>query len=219
MRTPIFLFGAGGHARVVFDVVERQGRYEVVAVLDDAVRPGQVFCGVPVWSGREGFAMLAQLGVQKGLVAIGDNRDRQRVARIIADAGLSFVTAIDPSAQIGREVVIEPGTVVMPGVVVNAGTSIGEHVIVNTSCSVDHDCRVEPFAHVAPGAHLGGGCTIGRLSHVGVGASVIQGIRIGQGATIGAGAAVVSDIPDGVVAVGVPARPIRSERYDPTLCA
>lgn len=211
MRTPIFLFGAGGHGRVVFDVIERQGQYQVVAVLDDAAGSEQMFFGIPVSEGRDRLAQLARLGPERGIVAIGDNHSRAHMARLVVDAGLGFVTAVDPSAQIGRDVVLGPGTVVMPGVVVNTGTWIGEQVILNTSCSVDHDCRVGAFVHVSPGAHIGGHCTIGEGSHIGIGASVIQGIRIGARVTIGAGAVAVDDIPDGVVAVGVPARPIRSE--------
>jgi acetyltransferase-like isoleucine patch superfamily enzyme len=34
----------------------------------------------------------------------------------------------------------------------------------------------------------------------------MQGVRIGAGAVVGVGAAVVADVPDGAVAVGVPAR-------------
>jgi serine acetyltransferase len=37
-------------------------------------------------------------------------------------------------------------------------------------------------------------------------ASVIQQIRISADVTVGAGAAVVRDLPDGVTAVGLPAR-------------
>jgi sugar O-acyltransferase (sialic acid O-acetyltransferase NeuD family) len=209
-RTPVFLFGAGGHGRVVFDVIQRQGRYEVVAVLDDASQGDAVFFEIPVMPGT-GFPELVRGGPRLGVVAIGNNRERASVVRRLAGAGLEFATVVDPSVQIGRDVTIGPGTVVMPGVVVNVGVRIGAHVILNTSCSVDHDCRIESLSHLSPGVHLGGQCTIGEEVHVGIGASVMQGIRIGNRVTIGAGAAVVADVPDGVVAAGVPARIIRSE--------
>jgi len=44
------------------------------------------------------------------------------------------------------------------------------------------------------------------LSWIGIGASVRQLVRIGARAMVGAGAAVVSDLPDDVTAMGVPAR-------------
>jgi sugar O-acyltransferase (sialic acid O-acetyltransferase NeuD family) len=210
MRAPIFLFGAGGHGRVVYDVIERQTRYEVVVVLDDAAERAGTLFAIPVTPGSR-VPELARAGPRMGIVAIGDNRQRAGVVRRLAAAGLGFVTAVDPSAQIGRDVTLGPGTVVMPGVVVNVGTRIGTHVILNTSCSVDHDCRIESVAHLAPGVRLGGQCTVGEATHVGIGASVIQGIRIGARVTVGAGAAVVADLPDDVVAVGVPARVVRAE--------
>jgi sugar O-acyltransferase (sialic acid O-acetyltransferase NeuD family) len=210
-RTKVLLFGAGGHGRVVFDVLDRQGRYAVALVVDDAVEAGRDFCGMPVSGGREQLKDLDRLGISDAIIAVGDNRHREQVARFLAAARVSFIVAIDPGAQVGRDVTIGAGTVVMPGAVINAGTRIGEHAILNTSCSVDHDCRIESFVHVSPGVHAGGGCTFGEGAHIGIGATVIDGIRIGARAMIGAGAVVVDDVPAGVLAVGVPARPIRRE--------
>jgi acetyltransferase-like isoleucine patch superfamily enzyme len=50
---------------------------------------------------------------------------------------------------------------------------------------------------------------VGELAWIGVGATVSDGRAIGKRALIGAGAVVVRDIPDDVVAYGVPARVIR----------
>ena len=60
--------------------------------------------------------------------------------------------------------------------------------------------------HICPDARLAGEVEVGDRSWIGIGASVIQQIRIGADVTVGAGAAVVCDLPDGVTAVGVPAR-------------
>jgi UDP-N-acetylbacillosamine N-acetyltransferase len=208
-RTKILLFGAGGHARVVLDVVERQGRHEVALVLDDRIEAGRDFCGVPVSGGRERLSDLGRLGIRHAIVGIGANADRAELAGLLAAAGATFVVAIDPGAHIGRDVTVGQGTVVMPGAVVNAGTTIGEHVIVNTSASVDHDCTVDSLVHVAPGVHAAGGCRFGEASHIGIGATIIEGIRIGKRAVIGAGAVVVDDVPDDTTVIGVPARPVR----------
>ena len=51
------------------------------------------------------------------------------------------------------------------------------------------------------------GCVkVGNNTHVGTGSSIIQGITIGDNAFIGAGSVVIKNIPDGVTAVGVPAK-------------
>ena len=78
--------------------------------------------------------------------------------------------------------------------------------ILNTVCSIDHDVQLDDGVHFCPGAHLAGEVQVGARSWIGIGASVIQQERIGADVTVGAGAAVVRDLPDGVTAVGVPAR-------------
>jgi acetyltransferase-like isoleucine patch superfamily enzyme len=96
--------------------------------------------------------------------------------------------------------------VVFAQAAVQALASIGVGSILNTGCSVDHDAQLAGGVHICPGAHLAGEVQVGSRSWIGIGASVIQQVRIGADVTVGAGAAVVCDLPDGVTAVGVPAR-------------
>ena len=55
------------------------------------------------------------------------------------------------------------------------------------------------------GAALGGGATVGSDALVGINAAVRPGVRVGDAATLGAGAVAASDVPDGVIATGIPA--------------
>jgi maltose O-acetyltransferase len=47
-------------------------------------------------------------------------------------------------------------------------------------------------------------------AHIGIGAIIMPGVTIGKGAVIGAGSVVTRDIPDYCVAVGSPAKVIKS---------
>lgn len=51
--------------------------------------------------------------------------------------------------------------------------------------------------------------TIGNNVYIGTGAYIMPGVNIGNNSIIGAGAIVTHDIPDNVVAVGIPARIIK----------
>ena len=185
-------------------MIERQGRYEVVVVLDDD--PRGEFRGVPVLPGRQTLQAGLLGDSQGGFVAIGDNNVRRELAELADAAELPLVTLVDPAATVARDVIVGDGSVVMPGVVVNVGTTIGRNAILNTSCSVDHDCTVDDYAHLSPGVHVSGECEIGCGAHLGIGVSVMQRIRIGANAVVGAGAAVLHDVGAGATAVGVPAR-------------
>lgn len=205
------IWGAGGHAGVVADIVRRIGQYEIAGFLDDAHpdRAGEPFSGSTVLGGREQLEALLGRGVGHCIVAVGDCRARLRIAEDARRAGFTLATAIHPRSTIASTAVIGAGTIAAAGSVVNPSARVGENAIVNTCASVDHDCVIEDGVHVGPGAHLGGGVRVGRGTHIGIGAAVVDGARIGEGSIIGAGAVVVDDVPDRVVAVGVPARVIR----------
>jgi sugar O-acyltransferase (sialic acid O-acetyltransferase NeuD family) len=201
-----YLIGAGGHAKVIADILIESGR-PPAAFLDDAPTHNRVL-GITVIKGLE----LPQPD-SAVIVAIGDNFTREQLAKRFN----AFDIAIHPTAIVSRHAEIGPGTVVMAGAVINAGTRVGAHCIINTRAIVDHDCLISDFAHIAPGATLGGNVRVGRGSMVGLGASVIHGRTIGDHTVVGAGSTVVRDLPPCVVAIGSPARAVRtrtsSDRY------
>lgn len=206
MKEKIFIFGASGHAKVVIDVVERQGVYTIAFLVDDnADLRGKEFFGYPVLGGKAELLLVPDAPL-RCLVAIGVNSARVRVAEWLGQQGYSMVTAIHPSAQIGRDVTIGEGSVIMAGVVVNPATTIGEQVIVNTMASIDHDCRIDSGVHLAPGSTLCGSVTVGTGSFICSGATVIPNLKVGSFVTVGAGSTVIRDVPDGAIVLGSPAK-------------
>ncbi len=207
----LVIWGASGHALVVADIVRMRGEYRIVGFLDDTApdRAGIEFGGCVVLGGKEQLPLLFERGVRYLLIAIGDCRARLRLSEVGRAAGFTIATAIHPRATTSEDVVIGAGTVIAAGAVVNPGVRIGENVIINTSSSVDHECLISDGVHIGPGSHLGGRTTVGRGTWIGIGASVSDHINIGKHSIVGAGSVVLADIPDGVVAYGVPARVIR----------
>lgn len=209
-REPVFVYGAGGHGKVVAEILELTG-YEIAAVMDDdeALR-GSAFLNHRVRHTVEALEDLNRLGVRRGIVAIGNNAIREMRALSLREKGFELVGAIHSSAIVSTYAKIGAGCAVMAGAIVNPGARVDDLAILNTGCSVDHDCRIGEAAHIAPGARLGGSVTVGARALVGTGAAVVHNCRIGADAVIGAGAAVIGDIPGGVTAVGVPARVIKT---------
>ncbi|MBO9536949.1 NeuD/PglB/VioB family sugar acetyltransferase [Herbaspirillum sp.] len=205
MNKKIFIVGAGGHAKVVFDVAVRAG-FEVVAFVDDAPALSGTLCrGIPVRCGDAAVRELIEQGISCALIAIGSNAARAKVALRLENLGVRFAVAVHPAAVVDSSATIGAGSVLMAGAVVNADAVIGRHCIINTAASIDHDCRVGDVVHVAPGVRVCGDVGIGDMVLVGVGAVIVPGTTIGAAAIIGAGAAVVADVEKNTMVAGVPA--------------
>ncbi len=204
--------GAGGHAKVVADVLSQQlSPIDIEGFLDDREElHGTEISGHPVLGSIDDWLSRNSSAESALIIGIGDNQARERVAERAKQAGVRFVSAVHRSVLIGSDVEIGTGSVLMPNVVLNAAAVIGEHVIINTSASVDHDCIVEDFAHISPGVNLAGGVTVGRGAHIGIGACAVPGVHIGEWAKVGAGSTVKSDVPPYATVVGNPAESLRS---------
>lgn len=210
----LIVWGASGHAKVVADLSRLVG-WEIVGFLDDIAvsRRGEAFFGSTVLGtldhvlegGRKYIDVQIALGV-------GENEARLRVARLLADAGFGCVTLIHPNATIAVSAQMNEGIVVAAGGHVGPDVLMGRAALVNTGAVVDHDCILGDGCHIAPHATLGGAVSIGVRTFVGANATVLPRLKIGSDTIVGAGSVVTRDLPDGVVAVGGPARVLRSSQ-------
>lgn len=202
----LLIVGAGGHGKVVADAALETGRWDEIVFLDDAWPEKQA-------NGRWAIqGKVEQMLEWKGkcvhaVVALGNNQLRIHLQSRLLMAGFEMATVVHPSASISRYAKLGIGCVVFANAVVNVDAEVGDATIINTAATVDHDCRLGVGVHIAPGAHLGGGVTVGDFSWIGIGAAVRQYQSIGAGVTVGAGAVVVTNLEDGVTAIGCPARP------------
>ncbi len=190
MNRKVIIFGAGGHARVIADIV-RANNDTIIGFLDDD-------------SEKETIGTISEYNKyidSEFVIGIGNTNVRE----YISSFPVKWYTAIHPSAVISPSVEIEEGTVVMPNAVINANSKIGKHCIVNSGAIIEHDNIIGNFVHVSVGAKLGGTVNIGIKSWIGIGATIINNISICEDAIIGAGAVVVKFILQPGTYIGVPA--------------
>lgn len=210
-RQSCVIMGAGGHGRVVLDILLSGRQYQVVGFLDsNAALHGRRMDGLPILGDLRVLPELRAQGVNLAVVAIGDNGIRRGMAEQIERAGLDLINAIHPSANLARNVTLGRNVVVAAGALVCAHCQIGDSVILNTGCIVDHETMIGTAAHVCPGARVAGRVSIESGAFVGIGATILQGLRIGCEAVIGGGAVVIEDVEPLSTVVGVPARVVHS---------
>lgn len=210
-KNNLIILGAGGHGRVVADTAEASGQWEEIAFLDDRYPALQSSGNWPV-VGKIADAQKIHEKFTAGAVGIGDNQTRLKFLKQLSEIGYSLPTIIHPSAVISRHSTIKEGTVLFAQSVVNIGAILGVGCIVNTGAKIDHDCLIGNGVHLSPGAYLAGAVNIGDCSWIGIGASVKQEIVIGKNVMVGAGAAVVNNLPEGITAVGVPAKILEKKK-------
>jgi sugar O-acyltransferase (sialic acid O-acetyltransferase NeuD family) len=199
MSERVVLLGAGGHAKVLIEALEKSG-VEMLALADaDSSRWGKQLLERRIEGGDDW--VLKQPAAEIRLVNAIGSVDRESLARRrevfdkFRGRGYRFASVIHPSAVISPRARLEEGAQVMAGAVIQADACIGANTLINTRASVDHDCTIGMHVHIAPGAILSGGVSVGDGVHIGAGAVVRQGVRIAAGALIGAGAIVLRDVP------------------------
>lgn len=192
----VIIIGAGGHARVIADIIKINGDNVYGFLDDDLTKDGVI--------GR--VSDCTKYKEHLFIIGIGNNVVRKKIFESYPEC--SYYTAIHPSAIIAEDVEIGCGTVVMANAVINSSSKVGNHCIVNTSAVVEHDNNICDYAHVSPGAILCGTVEIGECTHIGAGAVVKNNVVVGRDITVGVGAAVVKNINKSGIYVGVPVNKI-----------
>lgn len=202
----IVIFGCGGHAKVIADIIHADATYSIAGFFDNSPKTPE-FLGHPVFSDPNKLKVYASSAqATYAFIAIGDNLARRKLHKEAQEWGFTLPTLYHPSSLISPSANLGPGTVVMPGAIINSNSTVNEGCIVNTGAIVEHDCVVDSFTHIAPGSVLCGGVSIGTMTLIGARTVVIPGKKIGSTVVIGAGSVVVRDIPDNAFAFGNPAK-------------
>lgn len=212
----LVIYGSGGHGQLVAEAAVLAGR-SPIGYIDDNPEAVSRF-GPPVLPHDE-LDTFDRSRVMFAL-GIGDNANRQRIARMLVSRGFTLATIVHPRAFVSPSAVlsigsddttdtVRGGVFIGPKAIVHTLARVDAGVIVNSGAIVEHHCHVGEFAHLAPRAVLGGNATVGTLTLMGLGSVVLPMVRVGARATVGAGAVVIKDVPDGSTVAGVPAVPIR----------
>lgn len=203
----IFIYGAGGHAKVVAEAIISCGLIPH-AFIDDAAQANQhnLLIGIPIWSPND-----PRICFESGrfVVAVGDNHHRYKIFKKMDMNKEVFLKVVHKTTVSSPSACIGAGVMILANTIINAQAVIGDHVILNSGSITEHDCIIGDFSHIAPGAKLGGEVRVGQGVLIGIGATIAPRVSIGDWSIVGAGSVVLRDIPKYSVAVGVPARVIR----------
>lgn len=211
MGQSLLIYCAGGFGKEVLDIARRLNRahslWDRIAFLDDT-RQEPNYCGADVFRlehARERFGTENMSAV----IASGEPFVRKALLEKLEGANVRMATLIDTSAVISDSAVIGDGSIISPFCFVSSMASIGRNVAMVVGSSIGHDSVIGDNCVVSGQVNIGGGCAVGSESYVGMGTQIKQNTRVGQAAIVGMGSVVFADIPDEVIAMGNPCRPLR----------
>ncbi|MEI3356181.1 MAG: acetyltransferase [Clostridia bacterium] len=211
MNKEVFIIGAGGHAKVIANVINKSGDI-VKGFLDENIEIGTVIIKEKNYKVIGTFEDIVHLQLKypnaEFIIGIGNNELRKKIAEKYEEI-LNFYTALDPNSQIALDVEIGKGSVILANACINTAAKIGKHCIINTAAIIEHDNTIEDYVHISPNATLSGTVNVGKMTHIGSGAVIRNNINICNNCIIGAGAVVVKDIEEPGVYAGVPARKLK----------
>jgi UDP-3-O-[3-hydroxymyristoyl] glucosamine N-acyltransferase len=158
--------------------------------------------------------------------------------RIGDDSVVGACAVLYTGTRIGRHVLVSDLCSIREGCVIGDYALLGRAVILNYDAQIGARTKIMDQTHITGKCRVGEDCFISVLvgtsnvntmgpvteedivgptiedgARIGIGVSILPGKRIGRNAMVSAGSVVSTNIPDGMLAGGSPARVIRDNPY------
>jgi len=202
-----YIYGAGGFGAEVMDILNSAievgslPHHNGCFVVDDS-HEVEIY-GHPVCALDE-----CQPG-SKITIAVGEPASRAKLWDRAVALGLAPTSLISPSAVVSQHCTIGDGVIIAPLCSIQARAHIAQNAAINTLAIIGHDVMVGVGAVISSMVNLGGAVTVGPQVYIGMGALIKEQLSIGANSIVGMGSVVHRDIPEGVIALGNPARVAR----------
>jgi sugar O-acyltransferase (sialic acid O-acetyltransferase NeuD family) len=176
----IILIGGGGHCKAVIDVIEQEGRFNIIGIIDKPELLGKNVLEYPIIGNDSELNVLVKR-CKNALITIGQIRSplpRINLFDTVLKLGFTLPSIVSPRAYISQHAYIGIGSIIMHDAVVNAGAIIGDNCIINTKSIVEHGSNIGNHCHISTNAVINGDVVVGSGSFIGSGAISKESIKI-----------------------------------------
>ncbi len=176
----ILLLGGGGHCKSCIDVIELEGKYNIVGIIDKKELIDQDILGYKVIGCDDNLIELFKT-YKYAVVTVGQiksNSLRVKLFNLAKDIGYKLPTIISPLAYVSKHSTIGEGTVVLHQALVNSNSKIGRNCIINSKALIEHDVLVEDNCHISTGTIINGGVIVDKNTFVGSNATTKEYIKL-----------------------------------------
>lgn len=174
----LILIGGGGHCKSCIDVIEQEGKYQIIGILDSKDKSGGKVLSYDV-IGTDDDIRKYILDDCYFLITVGQIKTYKTRKKIYLKLQLEqakFATVVSPRAYVSKYASIGSGTIIMHDSVINADAIIQENCIINTKAIIEHDSIIEAHCHISTAAVINGEVTVSKGSFFGSNAVSKQGV-------------------------------------------
>lgn len=203
----LYIYGSGGLGKEVLDVIMNSHYKQMkISFLNDwSLEVDQLF-------GHDIFnpSKVIVDDSSRVLIAVGAPQDRHKLREKISKINLHLHTPVHAeSGFISMNAEVGLGTIIAHNVVVASQATIGTNTFINVGSIIGHNVVIGNDCSLSSQVNIGGGTSIGDRTYIGMGSLIREGLKIGEDSIIGMGSVVFNDIPNGVIAIGNPARVVK----------
>ena len=207
----IILIGAGGHCVSCIDVIEQEGKYNIIGILDDdKVLLGKKVLGYNILGDSDDIKKY-NVECPNFFITIGQIKTssiRSSIFEKLKTFKIKIPSIISPLAYVSEYSELGEGTIIMHGAIVNANAKIGENCIINTNSLIEHDSDIGAHCHVSTGSIINGTVKVGAKSFIGSNATLTNNITIAEDVIVASGTTVFKKITRSGTYAGNPAKQI-----------
>ncbi len=206
------IYGAGGLGREVFELAiainSSKQRWSEIIFIDDGENIENPR-GLSIYKFDE---IIKKMDVDdiEFCIAIGEPEIRRVLYKKLIKGSMRMATLIHPEVTIPESTVIGVGVVICKFVSITCDINIGENVYIHPMACIGHDATIGNHAVISSFVDVAGNCLVGDCSFLAINVILKQGVCIGDGSIVGLASVVHRDIPDNVIALGNPARPMKN---------
>ena len=177
----IILIGGGGHCKSVIDVIEQEGKFKIVGIVDKPELLGCKVLGYSVIGNDDDLSGLAKK-YQYALITVGQIKSpdlRIELFSLASKSGFLLPSIISPRAYVSKHAVVGKGTIVMHDELINVNAKIGENCIINSKALIEHDAVIENHCHISTGSIINGGAIVKCHTFFGSNATSREYMKVG----------------------------------------
>jgi sugar O-acyltransferase (sialic acid O-acetyltransferase NeuD family) len=213
LRNDIVIFGAGGSGRetaqLIDDINKVYDTWNIIGFIDDNEEIiGNEYNGYKVLGNTEYF--LENIRKTAIIISINNPAIKKKIVMDLNMLDFDFPVLIHPSVYLTDSISIGKGTIIQANTTISTNVQIADFVHINHQCGIGHDAEIGSYSSLYWNVNLSGFSKISEECILGTKTTVLQDITVGRGSIIGSNSNVIRDIPENSVAVGNPARIIKS---------